>query len=70
MKDDFKNYIKNYDKSGKGSEKKKQRDVRRANLLWILLGGFLVSCLIPPLFVLWVLYLIFLLFYAGREWMG
>ena len=70
MTDDFKNYIKNYDKSGKGSEKKKQRDDTRATLLWILLGGFLVSCLIPPLFVLWVFYLIFLFFYAGREWMG
>ena len=70
MTDDFKNYIKNYDKSGKGSEKKKQRDDTRATLLWILLGGFLLSCLIPPLFVLWFLYLIFLFFYAGREWMG
>ena len=70
MTDDFKNYIKNYDKSGKGSEKKKQRDDTRATLLWILLGGFLISCLIPPLFVLWALYLIFLFFYAGREWMG
>ena len=70
MTDDFKNYIKNYDKSGKGSEKKKQRDDTRATLLWILLGGFLVSCLIPPLFVLWFLYLIFLFFYAGREWLG
>ena len=70
MTDDFKNYIKNYDKSGKGSEKKKQRDDKRATLLWILLGGFLISCLIPPLFVLWFLYLIFLFFYAGREWLG
>tara|TARA_Y100000589_G_C26770412_1_gene473557 strand:- start:318 stop:530 length:213 start_codon:yes stop_codon:yes gene_type:complete len=70
MADDFKNYIKNYDKSGKGAEKKKQRDDKRATLLWILLGGFLVSCLIPPLFILWVLYLIFILIYACREWMG
>ena len=70
MEDDFKNYIKNYDKSGKGAEKKKQRDDKRATLLWILLGGFLVSCLMPPLFILWVLYLIFILIYACREWMG
>ena len=70
MTDDFKNYIKNYDKSGKGSEKKKRREDTRATLLWIILGGFLISCLIPPLFVLWFLYLIFLFFYAGREWLG
>ena len=47
MTDDFKNYIKNYEKSGKGSEKKKQRDDTRANLLWILFGGFIVSCIFP-----------------------
>ena len=70
MKDDFKNFVKNYDKSGKGAEKKKRRDGNRATLLWILLGGFILSCIIPPLFVLWILYLIFLFFYAGREWMG
>ena len=70
MTDDFKNFIKNYDKSGKGSKKKKQRDDRRSTLLWILLGGFLISCLIPPLFVLWFLYLIGLFIYAGREWLG
>jgi len=70
MTDDFKNYIKNYDKSGKGAEKKKRKDDTRATLLWIFLGGFIVSCIFPPLFVLWVPYLIFLLFYAGREWMG
>ena len=70
MTDDFKNYIKNYHKSGKGAKKKKRRDSNRATLLWILLGGFIISCIIPPLFFLWVPYLIFLLFYAGREWMG
>ncbi len=70
MTDDFKNFIKNYDKSGKGAEKKKRRDGTRANLLWILLGGFILSCIIPPLFVIWILYLIFLFFYAQREWMG
>ena len=26
MTDDFKNFVKNYDKSGKGAEKKKRRD--------------------------------------------
>ena len=70
MTDDFKKFIKNYDKSGKGAEKKKRRDGTRANLLWILLGGFILSCIIPPLFVIWILYLIFLFFYAQREWMG
>ena len=70
MTDEFKNYIKNYDKSGKGAEKKKRRDSNRATLLWILLGGFILSCIFPPLFVLWVLYLIFIFFYAAREWMG
>ena len=70
MTDDFKNYIKNYDKSGKGAEKKKRRDGTRATLLWILLGGFVLSCIIPLLFVLWVPYLIFLFFYVQREWMG
>jgi len=70
MTDDFKNYIKNYDKSGKGAEKKKRKDSNRATLLWILFGGFILSCIIPPLFVLWVPYLIFLFFYGAREWMG
>ena len=70
MTDDFKNFVKNYDKSGKGAEKKKRRDDNRATLLLILLGGFVLSCIVPPLFLLWVPYLIFLFFYAGREWMG
>jgi len=70
MTDDFKNFVKNYDKSGKGAEKKKRRDGNRATLLWILFGGFVLSCIVPPLFLLWVPYLIFLFFYAGREWMG
>ena len=42
MTDDFKNFVKNYDKSGKGAEKKKRRDGNRATLLWILLGGFVL----------------------------
>ena len=66
MKDDFKNFVKNYDKSGKVAEKKKRRDGNRATLLWILLGGFIFSCIIPPLFVLWIPYLIFL-FFLCRE---
>ena len=66
MTDDFKNY----DKSGKGAEKKKRRDGTRATLLWILFGGFIVSCILPVLFVLLIPYLIFIIFYAGREWMG
>ena len=70
MTDDFKNFIKNYDKSGKGAEKKKRRDGTRTTLLWILLGGFVLSCIIPLLFVFWVPYLIFLFFYVQREWMG
>ena len=70
MTDDFKKYIQNYDKSGNGAERRKRRDGNRATLLWILLGGFIFSCIIPPLFVLWLPYLIFLFFYAGREWMG
>ena len=32
MTDDFKNFVKNYDKSGKGAEKKKRRDSNRATL--------------------------------------
>ena len=70
MTDDFKKYIQNYEKSPKGSKRKKQRDDTRATLLWILLGGFVLSCIVPPLFLLWVPYLLFLFFYAGREWMG
>ena len=70
MTDDFKNYIKNYDKSEKGAKKKKRRDGNRATLLWILFLGFILSCIIPLLFILWVPYLIFLFFYSGREWMG
>ena len=46
MTDDFKNFVKNYDKSGKGAEKKKRRDSNRATLLWILFGGFILSCII------------------------
>ena len=70
MTDDFKNFVKNYDKSGKGAEKKKRREGNRATLLWILLGGFVLSCIVPALFVLWLPYLVFLFFYAGREWIG
>ena len=70
MKDDFKKYIQNYEKSPKGSERKKKREGKRSTLLWILLGGFIISCIIPPLFVLWFLYLIFIFFYAAREWIG
>ena len=70
MTDDFKKYIQNYEQSPKGSNRKKKRDDKRATLLWILFGGFIVSCIFPPLFVLWILYLIFLFFYAAREWMG
>ena len=70
MTDEFKNYIKNYDKAGKGAKKKKKRNDKQQFLLGILLGGFIVSCLVPPLFLLWIPYLIFLFFYAGREWIG
>ena len=70
MTDDFKNFVKNYDKSGKGAERKKKRYNKRSTLLWILLGGFVLSCIVPPLFLLWVPYLIYVVIYAGREWMG
>ena len=70
MTDDFKNFVKNYDKSGKGAERKKKRNNKRSTLLWILLGGFVLSCIVPPLFLLWVPYLIYVVIYAGREWMG
>ena len=70
MTDDFKNYLKSYEKSGKGAEKKQRRNSTKATLLSILLGGFVISCIMPPLFLLWVPYLIFLFFYAQREWMG
>ena len=70
MTNDFKNYIKSYEKSGKGAEKKQRRNSTKATLLWILFGGFIVSCNLPVLFVLWIPYLIFIFFYAGREWMG
>ena len=70
MSDDFKKYIQNYDKSGKGAEKKKKRDDKIATLFWIFVGGLIVSFIYPPLFVLLALYLIVLFFYAGREWMG
>ncbi len=70
MTDDFKKYIQNFEKSPRGAERKKRRDDKRATLLWILLGGFIVSFIFPPLFIFWILYLIFLFFYAAREWMG
>ena len=70
MTDDFKNFIKNYDKSGKGAERKKQRDETRAILLGILVFGFLFSVAFPLLFILWFPYLIFLIIYATREWRG
>ena len=70
MRDDFKNYIKNYEKSGKGAERKKKRDQTRGTLLAILIFGFILSCLIPLLFVLWLPYLLFCIIYALREWVG
>ena len=70
MTDDFKNYIKNYDKSGKGAERKKKRNNKRSTLLWILVVGFIISANIPALFVLWIPYLIYVVIYAGREWLG
>ena len=70
MTDDFKNYLKSYEKSGKGAKKKQRKNSTKATLLWILIGGFIVSCILPVLFVLWIPYLMFIFFYAGREWMG
>ena len=70
MTDDFKNYIKNYDKSGKGAERKKKRNNKRSTLLGILVIGFIISANIPALFVLWIPYLIYVVIYAGREWLG
>ena len=37
MSDDFKKYIQNYDKSGKGAERKKRED-KVATLFWIFAG--------------------------------
>ena len=51
MTDDFKNFIKNYDKSGKGAERKKKRNNKRSTLLGILVIGFIISANIPALFV-------------------
>ena len=70
MTDDFKKYIQDFEKSAEGSERKKKRDDIRATLLWILFGGFIISCVFPPLLILWIPYLIFVFFYALREWMG
>tara|TARA_B100000989_G_C19434580_1_gene424562 strand:- start:76 stop:288 length:213 start_codon:yes stop_codon:yes gene_type:complete len=70
MSDDFKKYIKDFEKSPKGSERKKQKDQTRFTLVAILAGGFIISVIFPPLFVLWGLYLIFIFFYASREWIG
>ncbi len=70
MTDDFKNFIKNYDKSGKGAEKKKKKDEKQSYFLGILVFGFIFSCFIPVLFIFWVPYLIFCLIYAVREWLG
>ena len=70
MTDDFKNFIKNYDKSGKGAERKKQRNDKRSTLLFILVFGFIISANFPALFVLWIPYLIYVVIYACREWMG
>tara|TARA_B100001093_G_scaffold500716_1_gene551524 strand:+ start:863 stop:1075 length:213 start_codon:yes stop_codon:yes gene_type:complete len=70
MADDFKNYIKNYDKAGKGAKKKLTKKQKQDGLLGYLAVGFLISCFFPVLFVFWVPYLIFCLIYAAREWMG
>ena len=70
MTDDFKKYIQNYEKSPEVSARKKKKEDKKGVLLFILLFGFIASCNYLPLFVLWLPYLLFVVIYSGREWVG
>ena len=70
MTDDFKKYIRNYKSSPEGIKRQSKLSRRRNNLLLILVFGFIISFQVPQLFILWNLYLVCLLIYAFREWMG
>ena len=70
MKDDFKKYIQNYEKLPEVSARKKKKEDRKVILLFILVFGFLAAVNFPLLMVLWLPYLLFVVIYATREWMG
>ncbi len=70
MKDDFKEYIRDYKKSPEGIKRQSNRNKKRKSMLLFLLIGFFLSYLFPPLFIFWFIYLIFLFFYSIREWIG
>jgi len=70
MTDDFKKFLTDYKKSPDGIKRQTKREKRRRNLLLILLFGFIISCAVPGLFLLWIPYLIFVIIYSLREWMG
>ena len=70
MKDDFKKYIQNYEKLPEVSARKKKKEDRKVILLFILVFGLVAVVNYPPLMLLYAPYLLFVLIYAGREWMG
>ena len=70
MTDDFKQYLRDYKKSPEGNKRQAERDKGRSNLLLILFFGFILSVIFPALFLLWIPFLMFILIYSAREWMG
>ncbi len=70
MTDDFKKYLLDYKKSPEGKKRLLERDKFRSNLLLTLFFGFIISVIFPALFLIWIPFLIFILIYSAREWIG
>ena len=70
MKEDkFIEYINEYSKKGKGSEKKLEKDKRRGYVFFSWLASLGLSMLVPGLFALWIPFTLILFIYAARETM-